>query len=122
MVGGDDGPAVAQLADVALAGVDHRLDGEGHALGEPHALSGAAVMEDLRFLVEAPPDAVAAEFAHHAEAAAFGVALDGGADVPERDSGANHLDAAPHALVGGLAQSTRLHRGLAHVEHAAGVA
>ena len=44
---------------------------------------GAAVVQHLRLLVELAADAVAAELAHDREAVAFGVALDGGADVAE---------------------------------------
>jgi hypothetical protein len=122
MVGGDDRPAVGELADVALAGVNHRLDREGHALDELEPLPGLAVVQDLRLLVEAPSDAVAAELAHHAVAVRLGVLLDREADVAEGRARMHRADALPHALVGDLAQATRLHRGLADVEHAAGVA
>src|SRR5438270_3175814 len=71
MVGRHDGPAVGELADVALAGIDHGLDGESHAGHELQALAGPPVMQDLRFLVEALADAVAAELAHHREACAL---------------------------------------------------
>jgi hypothetical protein len=96
--------------------------GEGHPGLEPRALVGAPVVQDLRLFVKALADAVAAEFAHDAVAVALGVALDGEADVAERRTGAHRGDALPHAFVSGLAQPPRLHRGLAHIEHAAGVA
>src|SRR3954466_7105497 len=122
MVGGHDRPPVVHLADVALAGVDHRLDGEGHASLQAHALAGAAVVQHLRLFVEAPADAVAAEFAHHAETLAFRVLLDGGAYVTQGHARTHHRDALPHAFVSRLAQAPRLDRRLAHVEHAARVA
>ena len=65
----DDGPAVADLADLALAGVDHRLDREDHARHQLLERAGPAVVQHLRLLVEARADAVAAELAHHREAA-----------------------------------------------------
>src|SRR5258706_16238043 len=100
MVGGDDGPAVAELADVALARVDHRLDREGHAGLELRALVGAPIVQDLRLFVKALADPVAAEFAHDAVPIALGMALDGEADIAEGRAGAHRGDALPHALVG----------------------
>ena len=99
----------ASLADVALAGVDHRLDGEGHARLQLHARCPAG-----RSAAPAAPrgsaaDAVAAELAHHAEAAALGVALDGVADVAQPCARPHHRDALPHAFVGDLAQALGLH-------------
>ena len=82
----------------------------------------AAVVQDLRLLVEAPADAVAAEFAHDAVAVRLGVALDGVADVAQGRARAHLRDALPHAFVGDLAQAPRLDGGLAHEEHAARVA
>ena len=64
----DDGPAVAGFADVALAGVDHRLDRERHAGLQLVERAGLAVVQHLRVLVEALADAVAAELAHDREA------------------------------------------------------
>ncbi len=119
---GDDGPAVGQLADLAPAGVDHRLDGEDHAGRQPLERARPAVVQDLRLLVEAPADAVAAELAHDREAVLLGVALDGVADVAEVASRPDPRDAGPHALVGHLAQPACRQRRLADVEHAAGVA
>ena len=59
MVRGHDGPAVGELADVALAGVDHGLDGEGHALDEePQVLhygkpgQGVRLVEGMTFTIE----------------------------------------------------------------------
>jgi hypothetical protein len=84
MVLGDDGPAVvAELLHVAAAGVDHRLDGEGHAGHQFFQRAGLAVVQHLRLFVEVAADAVAAELAHHREALLLGEFLDGEADVAQ---------------------------------------
>ena len=84
---GDDGPAVGQLGDGGLAGVDHRLDREDHAGLELDAGTGLAVMKHLGVFVEVGADAVAAEFTHYRKAVALGVLLDGVADVAEMGAG-----------------------------------
>src|SRR4030088_1697916 len=122
MVLRDDGPAVGELADARLAGIDHRLDGEGHAGLERHAGGGLAVVEHLGLLVKLAPDAVAAELPHHREAVLLGVALDHRADVAQARARPDLLDAEPHALVRDIDQAPRLDAGLADVVHAAAVA
>src|SRR5712691_1159799 len=119
---GDDGPAVGKLADRRLAGVDHGFDRESHSLLKARAGSYAPVMQDLRLLVELAPDPMAAELSHHAVSVAFGVLLDGRPDVAQKSPRVHRIDAEPHALVGGFAQPPGLYRGLADIEHAAGVA
>src|SRR5437879_3124593 len=119
---GDDGPAVGKLADRRLAGVDHGFDRESHSLLKARTGSRAPVMQDLRLLVELAPDPMAAELSHHAVSVAFGVLLDGRPDVAQKSPVAHRIDAEPHALVGGFAQPPGLYRGLADIEHAAGVA
>src|SRR6266478_5722632 len=104
MILGDDGPAVGELADRGLAGVDHRFDREGHPGLEARAGSGAPIVQHLRLFVEFTPDSMAAELAHHAVPMAFGMLLDRRADVAEKSAGPHRPDAEPHALVGGLAQ------------------
>src|SRR6267143_6504672 len=105
MVLGDDGPAVGELADRRLAGVDHRFDREGHSRLEARAGPGASVVQNLRLFVEFSPDSMAAELAHDAVAVRFGVLLDRRADVTEKGPGVYFADAEPHALVSGLAQA-----------------
>src|SRR6266571_2258661 len=117
---GDDGPAVGKLADRRLAGVDHRLDRESHSRLKASARSRTPVMQNLRLFVELAPDSMAAEFAHHAVAPAFGMLLDRRPDIAEKGPRAHRIDAEPHALVGGFAQPPRLDRGLADIEPAAG--
>src|SRR5688572_2811650 len=119
---GHHGPAVGELPDLGLAGVDHRLDGEGHARLQREADAAPAVVEDLRLFVELPADAVPAELAHHAVAVLLGVRLDGVADVAQVRARPHLADALPQAFVGHLAQAARLDRGIADVKHAAGVA
>ena len=82
-----DGPAVREQLHVALAGVDHRLDREGHAGHELDAGAGPAVVQHLRILVEDPADAVAAVLAHDREALLLDEALDRVADVAEAAPG-----------------------------------
>src|SRR5690606_20886141 len=105
----------------AAAGIDHGLDREDHARLQAHARAGLAVVQHLGILVEAPPDAVAAIFAHHGKARRFGVFLDGMADVAQGGARPDLLDAQPHAFVGGVDQAARQDGRLAHAEHAAGV-
>src|SRR2546421_11787048 len=97
---GDDGPAVDQLSDPGLAGVDHRLDGEGHARFQGQTRSGLAVMQHLWLLVEFSADAVAAELAYHREAVALGMALDRRADIAKARARTHLADAEPHAFEG----------------------
>jgi hypothetical protein len=119
---GLDGPAVAHFADLALAGVDHRLDGEDHAGHQFLQGAGAAVVQYLRLLVEHLADAVAAELAHYAVAGFFGVLLDRVADVAQVCARLDLLDAQPHALVGDVGQALGHDRRFADEEHAAVVA
>src|SRR5260221_670623 len=122
MVLGDDGPAVGKFPDRRLAGVDHRLDREGHSRLKACAGSGACVVQNLRLFVEFPSDSMAAELAHDGVAVGFGVLLNRRADVTEKCPGAHLADAEPHALVSGLAQPLCLDGGFADVVHAAGIA
>ena len=95
----DDGPAVAHLADLAPAGVDHRLDREHHARHQLVERAGAAVVQHLRLLVELAADAVAAELAHDRKAVALGEGLDRVADVAEAHARPDLDDALPHRVV-----------------------
>src|SRR6266853_2995402 len=119
---GDDGPAVGELADRRLAGVDNRFDREDHSGLEARAGSRASVVQNLRFFVKFSPDSMAAELAHDAVAVAFGVPLDCRPDVTKKSPGVHRPDAEPHTFVRGLAQSFRLDRRFADVVHAAGIA
>jgi hypothetical protein len=107
---------------VALAGVDHRLDGEGHARLQHHAGAGLAVVQHLRVLVVDLADAVAAVLAHHREALGLGIALDGVADVAQ--GGAGRTARMPRNIASRVTSTRRLrqHRGLADEVHPAGVA
>src|SRR5256885_15429770 len=44
---GDDGPAVGELANRRLAGVDHRFDREGHSRLQARAGFGTSVVQNL---------------------------------------------------------------------------
>src|SRR5689334_11287410 len=122
MILSDDGPAVGKTANVGFAGVDHGLDGEGHAGLQRHAGAWTPVMHDLWFFVKAFADAVAAKFAHHTEAVGFGVALYRMADVAQPRIGFHRMYAAPHAFVSDFDQALGLDGWHADIEHAAGVA
>jgi hypothetical protein len=119
---GDHRPAVRQQAHEALAGVDHRLDREGHAGAQLEARAGLAVVQHLRVLVVDAADAVAAVFPHDRETPLLGIGLHGVPDVAEVGARAHLLDAAPHRLEAGLDQALGLDRGLADEVHPAGVA
>src|SRR3990167_5378419 len=54
---GDHRPAVAEMLDGRLAGIDHRLDGEGHARFQLYSGFRAAVMQHLRLFMETLADA-----------------------------------------------------------------
>ena len=101
-VAGHRGPAVLQDLHLIAPGVDHRLDGEEHALAQDHALARVAEVQHAGGLMEHPAEPVAAEIAHHGKALRLGVALDGVADVAQGRARADRLDAAPHGLEGDL--------------------
>ena len=121
---GDDAPAVffGAFLDVLATGIDHGLDGEGHAFNQLFQRAGAAVVQHLGLFVKALADAVATELAHHAETLAFGKLLDGVAYVAQMDAGFDHLDAMPHGVVGHRAQPFGCDGDIANHEHAAGIA
>ena len=87
------GPAILQKLHLPASGVDHGLDGEGHAFLQQLTCSGAAVVKDLRGLVEAPANAVAAILANYGEALGLRVALNDVTDVPQGGPGAHGFDA-----------------------------
>src|SRR5690606_8806694 len=119
---GDHRPAIRQYPRVALAGIDHRLNGEGHAFLQHHAFARPAVMQHLRLVVVDLADAVPTVLADHAEALRFGEGLDRVAHVAQGGAGPDHPDTAEHRLAGDLDQAPGQHRGLADVVHAAGIA
>src|SRR6185312_13466305 len=91
MVPGHHGPAIRQLTGLRLAGVDHRLDGEGHALLQFHAGARLAVVQYLRLVVIDLADAMAAVFLDHAETCRLGMLLDRVTDVAQGGTGAHRL-------------------------------
>src|SRR5574337_808436 len=121
MIARDHGPAIRQQARAGFARVDHRLDREGHALVQTHALLALAVVQHLRIFVVDAADAVAAVFAHHGKSMTLGVLLDGMADVAERRARTHLLDALHHRFESDRAQPPRQYGRLADEIHAAGV-
>ncbi len=79
-------------------------------------------MQNVRRCVEGSADAMAAEIAHHAEALAFDVGLDGVADIAQRGTGPHRLHAAHHGVVSHLHEHARLGGRSAGDIHAARVA
>ncbi|KAG1382342.1 hypothetical protein G6F59_017858 [Rhizopus arrhizus] len=75
VIAGDNRPASGQLAELAAASVDHRLNGKQHARHQFHARAGFAVMQHLGIFMETLADAVPAELAHHGKAVRFRVLL-----------------------------------------------
>ena len=58
---GHSSPSIGQYTRVALALIDHRLYGECDAFFERRTGTGAAIVQDLRILMENFTDAVAAK-------------------------------------------------------------
>src|SRR3546814_20672999 len=83
-----DRPSVLLCRDLAAALVEHRLDGEDHALAQFHPRTRPAEMEDIRFLVHLAPAAMAAQVAHARIAVPSRVPLDREAAVAEMGAGA----------------------------------
>src|SRR5690606_22187697 len=67
-VSSDGGPAVFEDLALGCASVDHRFDGEGHALHHAFARTPAPDMRDLGLGVELATDTVSAEGLDHAVA------------------------------------------------------
>jgi len=91
-IGGDDGPAVGELAHLGAPHVDHRLDGDGHA-GLELGLDFAAIIGDVRLLMEGAPDAVTDELADDAVAVGDNEVFDGLGDVVDAIAGVGLLNA-----------------------------
>src|SRR3546814_13664760 len=75
---------VLQDFHLIAAGIDHRFDGEEHALAQAQPGAGLAEMQDARRCMEDASDAVAAEVAHDRDAVGLGEVLDGLAAIAER--------------------------------------
>src|SRR3990172_2220897 len=61
----DRRPTVVERPDIRAPLVDHGLDRQDHPRLEPHPGTGRAVVRDLRWLVQPPPDPVPHEIPHH---------------------------------------------------------
>ena len=80
-VAGDSGPSVAQNFYRRFAQIQHRLNGEKHALAQNQPLAGTAVMQNIGRIVENTAQAVPAKIAYNCESVDFGMLLNGEADV-----------------------------------------
>jgi len=112
------GPAVAHFLHLPPSGIEHGFDGDGHAGFELVQGAWATVVQHLRLFMKLAAYAVAAKFAHHAQAVAFGKLLDGMANIAQKGAVAHLVDAVPHGLVRQGAEAACRHRRLAHHEHA----
>jgi len=107
---------------VTLTGIDHRLDGEGHAGLKFEARVRQTVMQHLRVFVVDAPDAVTTVFAHHRKALRLHMLLNGMTHIAERRARTHLPNAEPHGFKGDLDQALRMRGGFAHEIHAARVA
>ena len=121
MVFGDGGPAVTENFHVAFADIDHGFNRENHAGFDGSSFAALAEMHDMGFFVKVFADAVAAEFSDHRIAVAFGVLLDGMANVAEMRAGFDLLYAEKKTLPGDFHQSFGVRTDVADAEHLAGV-
>ena len=78
-----DRPSVGQQARFRPALVQHGLHRKGHPLAQGHAGAGFPIVQYVGRLVKHAAYAVAAVFAHHAQALRFGQRLDGMADIAQ---------------------------------------
>ncbi len=119
---GRDRPSVTRVeARACLADIDHRLNGEKHALFQRDAFATPAVMQDIGRRMENPPDAVPAIIPNHGKSLRFGVLLNGCAYIAGSSAGAHLFDSPHHAVVGDLDQPLRFERYVADIIHPAGV-
>jgi len=116
-------PSVVQRAGVVMPGVDHRFDGEEHPRLQHRAVTCPADMEDRRGGMENPPEAMAAEIAHHGKPSALRNRLNGVADIAERRAGFHRIDPGHHRIVCNIDKAARLLRDfIADQIHPAGIA
>ena len=99
-----DRPTIGFGSHAPSATIEHRLDGENHAFAEGEAGSRLSVVQNLRFLMHFPADAMTAIFTHHGIAISLGMSFDRPADVSKARARANRPDAHPHGFLGGLDQ------------------
>src|SRR5215210_239908 len=106
-VRGHYGPAVSQHPYLPAALVDHRLDGEDHALPQAQAASPAPEVLDVGLLVQLPANAVPPELPHHAVTAELRHLLDRRANVPEPCAWPHLRHASLKALLRRIKQPSR---------------
>ena len=87
MVFGDDGPAVAHFFDLALACIDHGLNGERHAGFEHVQGARTPVVQDLGLLMKNLANPMTAKFSDNGEPQVFGKLLNGPANVAQVGTG-----------------------------------
>jgi hypothetical protein len=115
-------PAVGKHLHMRFAEIDHWLDGEDHAFADFRPFVRAAVMQDVRRVVEQASDAMAAEIAHHRATLRFRIGLDRRADCAGAHAGLHRRDAAQQAFIGHFHQPLGGALDLADRIHAARIA
>ncbi|AEW72217.1 hypothetical protein EcWSU1_00777 [Enterobacter ludwigii] len=114
-------PAIFHGADAVITGIDHRLDGEGHAFLQYHAAVIRIIVQNLWLFVEDTANAVAAVFTHNGETFRFNEFLDSGPNGAQANAGFNHFQRQVEAFLRHFAQTLAQNRRLAHDEHLRGV-
>ena len=80
-VAGDSGPSVAKNFHRRLAQIQHRLNGEKHAIAQNQPLAGTPVMQNVGRIVENTAKTVPAKITDNCESVNFGMLLNGEAYV-----------------------------------------
>jgi len=81
---GENRPDIAFVVrDIVFPDIDHRLNADGHACPQPLAAPRLAVVRHLRVLMRRLTDTMPDQITHNPIPAAFGMALDRRADVPD---------------------------------------
>ena len=111
-----DRPFVGVDVDVGLAGRDHRLDRERHALLKQRPTARRPVVRDLRVLVIGAADPVPDEAAYDREACLLDHDLDRVGDVGQPVADVGLLDPGPERLPADVKQPLSLSRDLADGE------
>jgi len=114
----DGCPAVRQDLDRRFAEIDHRLDGEEHALSQLFAFARIAVMQDVRAVVEELAETVAAKVFDNRAALRFGVSLYRVADIPNGCARFDDVDGHHQAIIGNIDEAFGFAANLANWIHA----
>ena len=87
---------------MALAGINHGLDGETHPFFQNLPSPRLSVVQYLGVIMEDFGDAVAAKLSYDAESLGFGLALNGMSNVTKARARSHHINAAIEAVLRNL--------------------